>query len=183
MFSYLCEQAWKKMLFNESNNIIFFKSRVIVFKDKPNIYVRKRNVTMKYVKKMLSDIKINITFLHLTKNNFNYIQIDKKQNPNCKIKYLILTVDTEIINNEIYLIFEQQNNITHDMVRLETFLDMMNMVNVEFIIIMGKKAVTLAEHMSKALKASPIIMGFENANPDFGLGNFVEYIADHNVIP
>jgi hypothetical protein len=74
---------------------------------------------MKYVKKMLSDIKINITFLHLTKNNFNYIQIDKKQNPNCKIKYLVFTVDCiQMQNNEFYLIFEQQNNITHDMVKL-----------------------------------------------------------------
>lgn len=152
------------MLFNESNNIIFFKSRVIVYKDKPYTYVRKRNVTMKYVKKMLSDIKINMSFLHLTRTNFNFVQIDKKQNPNCRIKYLVLTVDSEIVNGEICLVFEQQNNITQDIVRLETFLEMMNMVNVEFIIVMGRKAVVLAEHMSRGLKATPIIIGFENAN-------------------
>lgn len=85
---------------------------------------------MKYVKKMLNDLKINITFLHLTRNNFNYIQIDKKQNPNCKIKYLVLTVDCYEQNNEIYLIFEQHHNIMEDLVKLDTFLEMMANVNV-----------------------------------------------------
>lgn len=42
---------------------------------------------------------------------------------------------------------------------------MMNMVSVEFIIVMGKKAVVLAEHLAKGLKASPVIIGLENANP------------------
>jgi hypothetical protein len=59
---------------------------------------------------------------------------------------------------------------------------MMNMVNVEFIIIMGKKALKLAEAMSKYLKSNPIIIGFENSNPDFGLDNYVEYIDDNNSV-
>ncbi len=59
---------------------------------------------------------------------------------------------------------------------------MINMVNVEFIIIMGKKAVRLAEALSKYLKSNPIIIGFENSNPDFGLDNFVEYIADNGSV-
>lgn len=92
IFSYLCEQTWKKTLFNGSNNIVFFKSKVIVSDQKPLTFVRKRNVAMKYMLKMLGEFKINMTFLHLTKNNFNYIQKDK-QNPDCKIKYLVLTVD------------------------------------------------------------------------------------------
>ena len=78
---------------------MLLKSRVMMVQNKPHTFVRKRNITMKYLKKLLSEVKINITFLHLTINNFNYIQIDKKQNPNCKIKYLVLTVDCFIQSN------------------------------------------------------------------------------------
>jgi hypothetical protein len=39
------------------------------------------------------------------------------------------------------------------------------MVTVEFIIVMGRRAVVLCEHLAKGLKVSPVIIGLDNANP------------------
>ena len=48
---------------------------------------------------------------------------------------------------------------------------MMDEVTVEFIIVMGRRAILLAENLSSSVKGNPIVIGIES--PKYGLDNFV----------
>lgn len=50
---------------------------------------------------------------------------------------------------------------------------MIGKVNAQFIIIMGKNSIDLAQKLNQKLKISPIIIGFQNS--EFGSKNFVQY--------
>jgi hypothetical protein len=49
------------------------KSRVLMFRNSPYVFIRKRNVTMKYVKKILHKRDVKISYFALNRGNFSLL--------------------------------------------------------------------------------------------------------------
>ncbi len=161
ILAYLCEKKDLRNIFNHQNQMLFTTNRLLLFENQPFSFIRRLNLTIPYVKKILERKQVNLCYFTLTRKNIELLRREP-DDTRCKILYYFIRADAVESEGKLKVLFESNYDGTGFLMEASEMAECLKYTPINVLVILGQHSWELCKYLNSALEKTEIIISISS---------------------